>query len=124
MDDTATAIRDPIFFRWHKFIDDLFVRHKNKLTPYSADDLSFNPVCLEEIYVQVNKKNKQRKKQKQNKNKNNNNNNNNQSLNSRQQLNQSHCRYYLSIFLFPFLHVIMFQVKIIFYFSDLKLCRV
>ena len=53
MDDTGTAVRDPIFFRWHKFIDDLFVRHKNKLTPYSADDLSFNPVCLEEISVQV-----------------------------------------------------------------------
>ena len=124
MADTATAVRDPIFFRWHKFIDDLFVRHKNKLTPYSADDLSFNPVCLEEISVQVNKKQTNEKEQKQQQKKNNNNNNNNQSLNLRQQLNQSQCRSYIYLFLFTFLHMKMCQMKIIFYFSDLKLCRV
>lgn len=40
MADTATAMRDPIFYRWHKFIDDLFQRYKMSLLPYTMEDVS------------------------------------------------------------------------------------
>ncbi|XP_071956170.1 hemocyanin AA6 chain-like [Antedon mediterranea] len=54
MGATETAVRDPVFFRWHKYIDNLFVMHKNMLDPYSADDLGFKNIKLEEISVKVN----------------------------------------------------------------------
>lgn len=31
MGDSTTAMRDPIFYRWHAFIDDLFQEHKQRL---------------------------------------------------------------------------------------------
>lgn len=34
MQDPSTAIRDPIFFRWHKDVDDVFHRFQNTLEPY------------------------------------------------------------------------------------------
>jgi len=36
-----TAMRDPVFYKWHKFTDDLFVEYKKLLGPYSDWDLSF-----------------------------------------------------------------------------------
>lgn len=33
--DPAIDMRDPIFFRWHAFIDDLFQEHKQRLPPVS-----------------------------------------------------------------------------------------
>ena len=51
MGDTTTAIRDPIFFRWHKFIDDTFVLHKKTLAPYEEANLRFNSVVLDEVSV-------------------------------------------------------------------------
>ncbi|GFT90426.1 hemocyanin B chain [Nephila pilipes] len=41
MDDTATALRDPIFYRWHRFIDDLFQEYKKTLPPYTKDDVRY-----------------------------------------------------------------------------------
>lgn len=37
MGDPATTMRDPLFYRWHGFIDDVFVLYKNKLPPYGND---------------------------------------------------------------------------------------
>ncbi|XP_038068636.1 hemocyanin AA6 chain-like isoform X2 [Patiria miniata] len=54
MGDTSAAIRDPIFFRWHKFVDDLFFLHKIKLTPYNQTDLEFQNVQVDSVQVQVN----------------------------------------------------------------------
>jgi hypothetical protein len=34
MADTATAVRDPIFFRWHKQVDDIFHTYQQTLVPY------------------------------------------------------------------------------------------
>lgn len=40
MGDSTTAMRDPIFYRWHAYVDDLFNMHKVKLTPYSQNTVS------------------------------------------------------------------------------------
>jgi tyrosinase len=33
--DTSTAMRDPMFYRWHAAIDALFMGHKDKLPRYT-----------------------------------------------------------------------------------------
>jgi tyrosinase len=38
MVDTATAIRDPVFFEWHRHVDDYYFRYQNALSPYSFAD--------------------------------------------------------------------------------------
>ncbi len=38
MIDTATAIRDPAFYRWHKHVDDLCFRAQERLTPHDFSD--------------------------------------------------------------------------------------
>ncbi|KAL0818190.1 hypothetical protein ABMA28_008700 [Loxostege sticticalis] len=44
MADEATTMRDPFFYRWHAFIDDIFQKHKesNFVRPYSQSELG-NP---------------------------------------------------------------------------------
>lgn len=39
MGDPATAMRDPIFYRWHAFVDDIFQEHKNVLNRYQVDEV-------------------------------------------------------------------------------------
>lgn len=39
MGDVATAMRDPVFYRWHAYIDDIFQEHKIKLSPYSKQQV-------------------------------------------------------------------------------------
>lgn len=51
MNDTSTAMRDPIFYRWHQFINDLFVQHKDTLQPYTDDDLKFDKIKIEKLDV-------------------------------------------------------------------------
>jgi len=46
------AIRDPIFSRWHKYIDDLFLDYKNMLGPYTDQDLDFQGVKLASVSVE------------------------------------------------------------------------
>ena len=36
MGDVATAMRDPVFYSWHAFINDIFNEHKNRLPPYTV----------------------------------------------------------------------------------------
>lgn len=59
MGDTATAVRDPIFFRWHKFIDNLFVLHKLNLEPYTEKDLALDDLNIKSVYVKVKKSEEQ-----------------------------------------------------------------
>lgn len=40
MGDTATAMRDPIFYLLHANIDDMFQEHKETLTPYTRAQVS------------------------------------------------------------------------------------
>lgn len=39
MGDPATAMRDPIFYRWHAFVDDIFQEHKNLLNRYDEKEV-------------------------------------------------------------------------------------
>ena len=48
-----TAFRDPVFFRWHKFIDDVFMEYKRSLGPYSDQDLSFPGVSVSFLELQT-----------------------------------------------------------------------
>lgn len=40
MGDSATAMRDPIFYRWHAYIDDIFHEFKSTLSGYSAQSVN------------------------------------------------------------------------------------
>lgn len=51
MGDSATAMRDPVFYRWHSYVDDLFNMHKARLTPYTSDTLDFPGVRASSISV-------------------------------------------------------------------------
>ncbi|XP_058827992.1 uncharacterized protein LOC131687914 [Topomyia yanbarensis] len=51
--DLATALRDPIFYRLHWFVDDMFELHKKTLTPYSKQELGFPGVNVEDVSVHV-----------------------------------------------------------------------
>lgn len=46
MSNTATAIRDPIFWRWHRHIDDIGFRHQERLAPHDYSDSP--PVSMRE----------------------------------------------------------------------------
>lgn len=48
MGEPATAMRDPIFYRFHAFCDDIFQEHKNTLPEYSVQQVSF---LIVEIYL-------------------------------------------------------------------------
>ncbi|XP_037809670.1 phenoloxidase 2-like [Lucilia sericata] len=53
MGDVTTAMRDPVFYRWHGFIDTIFNRHKERLDPYSSKDLEFNGVIVTKLEVRI-----------------------------------------------------------------------
>ncbi|XP_055606372.1 phenoloxidase 8-like [Uranotaenia lowii] len=55
MGDVATAMRDPTFYRWHAFIDDVLVRHKNLLTPYTPNDLSYPGITVTGVNAMLNR---------------------------------------------------------------------
>lgn len=53
MADVTTAMRDPIFYRWHSFIDTIFNKYKNGLEPYRTDDLTFKDIVVSSVEVQT-----------------------------------------------------------------------
>lgn len=46
---TQTACRDPIFYQWHQMIDDLCMKVKDRLPPYTNSDLTFNGIKIQSI---------------------------------------------------------------------------
>ncbi|XP_055692825.1 phenoloxidase 2-like [Lutzomyia longipalpis] len=56
MADTATAMRDTVFYRWHKFIDDLFCDYKYTLPPYTEEELSCPGIKVDKVNLIVNQK--------------------------------------------------------------------
>lgn len=44
--ESATAIRDPAFYRWHAFIDQYFQIHKEKLRPYNEKEIGYDSIVL------------------------------------------------------------------------------
>lgn len=53
MSATETAMRDPIFYRWHAFIDFLFQRYKSTLSAYTRQDLSFQDIIIHDVKVET-----------------------------------------------------------------------
>ncbi|XP_053638076.2 pseudohemocyanin-1 [Cherax quadricarinatus] len=46
-----TATRDPAFYQLHKYIDDLFRKHKDRLPPYNKEELEFHGVAINNINI-------------------------------------------------------------------------
>ncbi|CAG9854814.1 unnamed protein product [Phyllotreta striolata] len=53
MGDTSTSMRDPFFYRWHAYIDDIFQTFKSGLPRYNEQQLNFNGVTVEQIRLQT-----------------------------------------------------------------------
>ncbi|CAG9811994.1 unnamed protein product [Chironomus riparius] len=53
MGDSATAMRDPIFYRWHQAIDDMFNEYKIRLPPYTVQQLSYPGITVASVGVQL-----------------------------------------------------------------------
>nr|CCC55878.1 myriapod hemocyanin subunit typ 1a [Hanseniella audax] len=51
MYDVSTSARDPLFYSWHKFINSLFIEHKDMLPEYTHDDLEFKDVVVNTVAV-------------------------------------------------------------------------
>lgn len=51
--DVSTAMRDPVFYRLHAFVDLIFLRYKNKMNPYTDLQLGFSGVSIQSIGTQV-----------------------------------------------------------------------
>ncbi|XP_034237614.1 phenoloxidase 1-like [Thrips palmi] len=51
MGDSTTAMRDPVFYRWHAFVDDIFQEHKRTLPAYSQQQLDFPGVQVRSVEV-------------------------------------------------------------------------
>ena len=39
-------MRDPVFYRVHAYVNDIFILHKDKLTPYTTQQLTFPGVNI------------------------------------------------------------------------------
>lgn len=53
MADVTTAMRDPIFYRWHSFLDTIFTKYKNTLPPYHEPELIFDNIIVNSVEVQI-----------------------------------------------------------------------
>nr|CCA94918.1 hemocyanin subunit d [Euphrynichus bacillifer] len=53
MDDTSTALRDPIFYRLHRFMDNIFQEYKHSLKPYDRHDLEFPGIRIQNVTVKA-----------------------------------------------------------------------
>lgn len=53
MADVATAMRDPVFYRWHTFIDTIFLKFKSQLEPYQTEDLRFAGINVTTVNVRI-----------------------------------------------------------------------
>lgn len=51
MGDSTTAMRDPVFYRWHAYIDDIFQEHKNRLPVYTLPQLQYDGISVTGLQV-------------------------------------------------------------------------
>lgn len=51
MADVSTACRDPVFYRWHSFINGIFQEHKNTLQPYTDNELKLDDVSVQSVEI-------------------------------------------------------------------------
>jgi len=52
MSSSIGAMRDPIFYRWHGYVNTVFEQYKNSLGPYTDTDLGFDGVRVVSSHVQ------------------------------------------------------------------------
>lgn len=57
MGDVTTAMRDPIFYRFHKHVDDIFDRHKRLLPQYNRFQLGYDPINVNSVMCRIPKDN-------------------------------------------------------------------
>ncbi|KAF5280180.1 hypothetical protein FQR65_LT15043 [Abscondita terminalis] len=57
MAGTSTAMRDPIFYRWHSYIDFIFQIHKSSLPRYNSSQLDYRGVVVTSVKVRTHKEN-------------------------------------------------------------------
>ncbi|XP_055374570.1 phenoloxidase 2-like [Condylostylus longicornis] len=50
--DSTTAMRDPVFYRWHAYVDDIFQEHKESLNPYTQQQLDYPGINVTGVQVQ------------------------------------------------------------------------
>lgn len=44
MGDSATAMRDPAFYRWHAYINYMFEQYKHRLPPYTVQQVNYKNI--------------------------------------------------------------------------------
>lgn len=44
-------MRDPVFYKWHAWIDDIFQAHKATLTPYTAQQLTYPGISISAVQI-------------------------------------------------------------------------
>ncbi|XP_043659474.1 phenoloxidase 2 [Drosophila teissieri] len=54
MGDVSTAMRDPVFYKWHSYIDRIFQEHKSRLPAYTETQLNYSGVSITGIQVDTN----------------------------------------------------------------------
>ncbi|XP_068144854.1 phenoloxidase 2 [Drosophila tropicalis] len=59
MGDVTTAMRDPVFYRWHTFVDNIFNKFKTLLSPYNASQLGFDGISVDYIEAKLGASNAQ-----------------------------------------------------------------
>lgn len=52
MGDSGTAMRDPVFYRFHADMDDIFQEHKRRLPSYTEQELNYFGVRIQGLQVQ------------------------------------------------------------------------
>lgn len=57
MGDVTTAMRDPVFYRFHKHVDNILDRHKGLLPKYNRAQLSYEPIHIHGVGCQIPKDN-------------------------------------------------------------------
>ncbi|XP_058805148.1 phenoloxidase subunit 1-like [Phymastichus coffea] len=51
MGSNTTAMRDPVFYRWHAFVDWLFHQFLDSLPPYTEQQLNFPGIIVQDIRI-------------------------------------------------------------------------
>ncbi|OXU22254.1 hypothetical protein TSAR_002572 [Trichomalopsis sarcophagae] len=51
MGDATTAMRDPVFYRWHAYVDYVFQIFKDSLSPYTVEQLVFPGINVTDIRI-------------------------------------------------------------------------
>lgn len=55
--ENTTAMRDPVFYRWHAFVDGVFVRYKNTLQPYPINQITYDGIQVQSVNIRLDRPN-------------------------------------------------------------------